>query len=226
MYFCETSGGVRYTSGMIISKRHLHHIGVVLQRVALWQLVVFFVVLCVWSAYMLRQNSLNMISLRDAVERADEQNNDIDNKLNDLRRYVATHMNTSLGDRGIYLEHSYQRAYDQAVQDAQQGADATVYQRADKECQGLFSRTASYQAYVQCVTDKAATNDGQDPVSSIKAPSADFFRYNFTPPRWSPDLAGWGVLVSALLGILIILRVFFVWLIHILLKRSSSVKQK
>lgn len=212
---------------MVISKRNVHHMFVLLRRVKVWQLIVIFMVLFVWSAVMLRQNSLHMITLRQAVERADEQNSDIDNKLNDLRGYIASHMNTNMGDRGIYLEHSYQRAYDQAVQDAQQGGGASVYQQADKECQGLFSKTASYQAYVQCVTDKtAATNAAQDPISAIKAPSADLFRYNFAAPRWSPDLAGWGVLATILVGILIILRVFFVGLIHILLKRSTPVKQR
>jgi len=218
---------VRYTKGMLISKRKLQYHLAVIQNVKIWQLVLLFVVATVWSGLMLRQNSLHMITLRNAVEKADEQNNDIDNTLNDLRHYVASHMNTSMGDRGIYLEHSYQRAYDQAVQDAQQGDGAAVYQKADKECQSLFSRTASFPAYIQCVTDKvAASGSSQDPVAAIKAPSADLFRYNFTPPGWSPDIAGWSVLVAILLGILILLRVIFVGLIHILLRRSSSVKQR
>lgn len=222
VYHCVS---VRYT-GRMFSKRHLHHFLVTIQRVALWQMFVVFVFLAVWSAFMLRQNSLHMIALRDAVEQADEQNNDVDNKLNDLRQYIASHMNTSMGDRGIYLEHSYQRAYDQAVQDAQQGDGAATYQKADRDCQSLFSRTASFPAYIQCVTDKvAASGSSKDPVAAIKAPSADLFRYNFTPPAWSPDVAGWSVLLAALLGTVIFFRVIFVWLIHILLRRSSSVKQ-
>lgn len=211
----------------MFSKRNLQRYKARMRQVKLWHLVVAFFVMLVISAMLLRQNSLTMIALRDAVEKADEQNDNIDNRLNELRQYVASHMNTDMGERGIYLEHSYQRAYDQAVQDAQQGDGAAEYQKADKECQSLFSRTASFPAYIQCVTDKvAASGASQDPVAAIKAPSADLFRYNFTPPRWSPDLTGWAVLATILLGTVIIVRVIFGGLIHILLRRSSSVKQR
>jgi len=212
---------------MIISKRKLQYILAVIQNVRLWQIAVALVLMLLFSAFMLRQNSLHMIERRDAVERADQQNKDLDKTLNELRSYIASHMNTSMGDRGIYLEHSYQRAYDQAVQAAEQSDGAGAYQQADKVCQALFSRTASFQAYVQCVTDKvAASGSGQDPVAAIKAPSAELFRYNFTPPLWSPDVAGWSVLATILLTVVLFARIFLVWLIHILLKRSSPIKQR
>lgn len=214
---------MRYTYRMMISKRKLQYYLAVIQNVKWWQLVLAFVVMLFWSAFMLRQNSLHMIDRRDAVEQADEQNKDVAKALTELRNYVATHMNTSMGDRGIYLEHSYQRAYDKAVQAAEQGNGAAVYQQADKDCQTLFSRTSSFQAYIQCVTDKvAASGASADPVAAIKAPSADVFRYNFTPPLWSPDAAGWSVLATVLLGFFAIVRVFFVWVIHILLRRRHQ----
>lgn len=192
-----------------MNKRKLHHKLVVLRRLKTWHLAVLLVVLAVSSVYLLRQNNLQMIELRNRVVQADEQNRDIPQALTNLRNYIATHMNTSMGERGIYLEHSYQRAYDAAVQQAAQSgsASAATYQQADKDCQSLFSKTASFPAYIQCVTDKvAATGVAADPVSSIKAPSADLYRFNFVSPAWSPDVAGFILLSCCLTAILLMGR--------------------
>ena len=180
-----------------------------MRRVRLWHVVVLFLILLPWTAYMLRQNSLQMIELRNDLQRADEQNTHIPEAVKQLRMYIAKHMNTSMGDRGVYLEHSYQRAYNQAVQDAQKGDGAATYQQADKDCQNLFSRTASFPAYIQCVTDKvAASGSASDPVEAIRAPLSDLYRYNFVPPVWSADVAGFFVLVVAVLALVIIGWIF------------------
>jgi len=204
-----------------VNKRKLHHILVVLRQVKTWQLVAVLVVLGAASAFFLRQNNLQMIELRNLVMQADEQNKDIPVALNNLQSYIATHMNTGMGDRGIYLEHSYQRAYDAAVQKAASSgsASAVTYQEADKGCQSLFSKTASFPAYIQCVTDKvAATGAAADPVASIQAPSADIYRFNFVSPAWSPDVAGFTLLATALVALIIAFRLVLMWVIYLLLR--------
>lgn len=173
------------------------------------------------SAFFMRQNNLRMIELRNLVMQADEQNKDIPAALNNLQSYIATHMNTSMGDRGIYLEHSYQRAYDAAVQKAAQGgsASAVTYQQADKACQDLFSKTSSFPAYIQCVTDKvAASGAAADPIASIQAPSADLYRFNFAAPVWSPDVAGFTLLTAMLVAAIIAFRLTLMWVIYMLLR--------
>lgn len=205
-----------------MNKRALHHILVVLRRLRLWQLILLLVVLSGLSAYLLRQNNLHMIARRDLVKQADEQNGDTQKALTDLRNYVVAHMNTSLGDKGIYLEHSYQRAYDQAVAQAAQvgSSGAATYQQADKDCQSLFSKTASFPAYVQCVTDKvAASGSAQDPLAAIKTPPSDLYRYNFVAPAWSFDAAGLSLLATCLLALLIAFRLLLMWALYAVLRR-------
>jgi hypothetical protein len=178
------------------------------------------------TAFLLRQNNLHMITLRNQVKQADEQNKDIPQALTNLRDYITTHMNTGMGDRGIYLEASYQRAYDQAVQTAaQSGSDSSaLYKQVDKECQALFSRTASFPAYVQCTVDKvAASGSAQDPVAAIKPPSSDLFRYNFVSPSWSPDIAGLSLLVTMLLGVIVVGATLFRMAVYMLLRRRHQV---
>ncbi len=206
---------------MGVNKRRLHHTLVVLRQVKTWQLLAVLVVLVAASAFFMRQNNLRMIELRNLVMQADEQNKDIPVALNNLQSYIATHMNTGMGDRGIYLEHSYQRAYDVAVQKAAQGgsASAVTYQQADKACQDLFSKTSSFPAYIQCVTDKvAASGAAADPVASIQAPSADLYRFNFAAPLWSPDVAGFTLLTAMLIAAIIAFRLILMWVIYLLLR--------
>ena len=204
-----------------MNKRKLHHLLVVLRQIKSWHLVLLLVVLSAASAYSLRQNNLHMIELRNLVLQADKQNKDIPVALTNLRNYIATHMNTGMGERGIYLEHSYQRAYDAAVQQAANGgsASAAKYQQADKECQSLFSRTASFPAYIQCVTDKVvALGAAADPIASIKAPSADLYRFNFVSPAWSPDVAGFILLALVLTAIILVGRLALLTVVLVLLR--------
>lgn len=207
-----------------VNKRKLHHVLVVLRRVKFWQLILLFILLVALSAYLLRQNNLRMIEFRNLAKQADEQNKDVAQALANLRNYVANHMNTSMGS-GIYLEHSYQRAYDQAVQEAgKSGAGSALYQQADRECQSLFSKTASFQAYLQCVADKiTASGSAQDPLAAVKAPPADLYRYNFASPVWSLDVAGFMLLMTALLGLIIIGRFLLELGIYVLLRRTARV---
>lgn len=207
-----------------MNKRNLHHVLVMLRQVKAWQLVVVLLVLVAASAFFLRQNNLHMIELRNRVMQADEQNKDIPGALESLQNYITTHMNTSMGDRGIYLEHSYQRAYDGAMQRAAQSgsASAAFYQQADRDCQGLFSKTASFSAYIQCVTDKVvAGGSAADPVASIQAPPADLYRFNFAPPAWSPDVAGFTLLAALLVATIIVLRLTLFAVVYALLRWGS-----
>lgn len=204
-----------------MNKRRLHHVLVILRQVRLWHLLLALVVMCALSALLLRQNNLNMITLRNLVQQADEQNGDVQQALTNLHGYISTHMNTGMGEQGIFLEHSYQRAYDQAVQKAVDNgaASSKVYQQADKDCQPLFSRTASFTAYIQCVIDKvAASSSAVDPVKDIQASPADLYRYNFVSPAWSPDAAGWFVLFTAVLALVIVFMLISELIIYALLR--------
>lgn len=157
-----------------------------------------------------------MIERRDAVYAADEAGNSeatID-RLYDLQRYVAAHMNTSLG-AGIYLEASYNRDK-QALLDsasADSNPNGNIYKKAQEVCAPQFSRYSA--AYVACTTSELAKYPAASELNNeVKLPQ-DLYRHAFISPIWSPDFAGWSVLVCVALALMIAIR-----LISLLVLRS------
>lgn len=165
------------------------------------------------AVYQLRQNNLEMLRLREAVFRADESNGDVNGALNNLRNYVAQHMNTplpKLGDeKQIQLKYTYDRlvaAEQQRVSTAREKvtADATAECERQLPQVRLTERVKCVQAYIQAhpVTEQTIVKE--------------LYTFDFVSPKWSPDLAGWLLVVSALCGAVLLLQ-----LIVTLLVRSS-----
>lgn len=197
-----------------MDKRTLHHILRGLRQLRVKHLSVACAVLLVLGVFFLRQNNLHMITLRNLTIQADEQNKDIPKALTNLRNYIAAHMNTGMGERGIYLEHSYQRSYEAAVQTAIQNG-SKVYEQADQACQAAYSKASSFQAYAQCVADKTASAN-----LPVKMPSADLYRFNFISPAWSPDVAGFTLLAASLAGLLLVGRLVLQAIVFALLRAN------
>lgn len=206
----------------MVDKKKLHHLLVVLRRIKLWQLIVIFVILLFGSAFLLRQNNLNMVELRNLARQADEENGDVHRAVVNLGQYVTSHMNTSLGE-GIFLEHSYQRAYDELLRQAANKVNpsSNLYQNAETQCREQFKQ--SFQLYLQCVQKKLSElSPGHDPVSSVKPPKAELYRFNFVSPGLSFDGAGIVVLITFLVCLLIILRIVSYVILKLLLKRKRN----
>lgn len=201
-----------------MNKRSIHHALVVLRQLQVKHLVIVLAVLAIMGVFFLRQNNLHMITLRNLVVQADEQNKDLPQAVTNLRNYIASHMNTGMGDKGVYLEHSYQRSYEAAVSQAAQGstAGATIYRQADQDCQKQFPKSNGFAAYVQCMTDKVGSSGIS--TAPITPPSSDLYRFNFVSPAWSPDVAGFTLLATALLALLLVGRLLLVWVLYGLLK--------
>lgn len=203
-----------------MDKGRLHHIFVRIREVKTWQLVIIFLALLSMSAFFLRQNNLRMIELRNLVKKADEENAGVDKALRNLQNYVTAHMNTELGD-GIALQHSYERAYTAAVEEAAKSTNpnAAIYTQVELECRPVYERTRSFPAYTQCAHEKLSQlAPGQDALASLKTPSPDLYRFSFISPIWSPDLAGFAVLVTIFTSIIIIVRVAAYWILHAILR--------
>jgi hypothetical protein len=191
-----------------------------LQRVKTWQLVVLLVIGLIVSLTFLRLNNIGMVERRAAVIAADEVGNDevTINRLYDLQRYVTSHMNTDMG-KGTYLQASYKRdvkkAYDQASQD--NNPNGNIYKKAQQVCAPKF--TAWSQAYVQCTFSElgkypAAT----DLASGVKLPPADMYLHVFASPLWTPDFAGWSVVVCILIVLVIVARTISLLALRIMLR--------
>lgn len=189
-----------------------------LQRVKTWQLVVLLIIASFVAATFLRLNNIGMIERRDAVYAADEAGNSdatID-RLYDLQRYVAAHMNTSLG-AGIYLEASYNRdkqiLLDRASADS--NPNGNIYKKAQDVCRPQFSRYSA--AYVACTTSELAKYPAASELNEeVKLPQ-DLYRHAFISPIWSPDFAGWSVLVCVALALMIVIRLVSLLVLRIIL---------
>lgn len=207
----------------MVEKRKAHHWLVVVKQVKTWQLIMALVLLVGLSAYLLRQNNLGMVERRNAVKQADESNGDTQAALTELQRYVAAHMNTDLGE-GVFLDHTYQRAYDKEVQQAAASVstNSQAYKDTEAACRNQYTRGGSFSAYIKCVQDGLKSlSPGSDPLASVKVPPAELFKFNFVSPVLSLDLAGLAVLATLLVGLLLVIRIMLYMALKAVLKLRS-----
>jgi hypothetical protein len=203
-------------------KRKLHHFMVAIGRIKVWQLLLIFALLVVLSAYLLRQNNLQMVEYRNLVKMADESGEGIEASLTNLQKYVTNHMNTNLGE-GIFLENSYQRAYDAALKQAAGvvNPSSATYIQSERECRDQYG-SVSFQLYLQCIQQRVSSlSPGSDPLQNVKVPPAELFRHNYISPKISFDLAGIVVLITILVGLLILLRITTYTILRIVLRKHK-----
>lgn len=182
------------------------------QKLKLWSLLLlillFFLsaVICVTA---LRDNNLKMVVLRQKVFTADENNIDINESLNNLRKFVYSHMNTRLkigngSEKPIQLTHSYDRAVDYAQSQAiaaGAGQANKVYTEAQKQCE---QAKLLITERVTCIQNYVTSHAGG--ITQINLPPKEAYIFDFISPAWSPDLAGYSLLMTIIFGVLLIIR--------------------
>ena len=178
-----------------------------LERVKTWQLLILFVLVCFVAATFLRINNVGMIQRRSAVATADKSGNEtqIFNRLQDLQRYSTTHMNASSGV--IYLQHQYERDSQAAIQRASAASseNARVHAQAEAVCHPQYSGWLS----------KYPTSDKlKDP----ELPNTELYRHEYTSPLWTPDFAGWSIVLAVVILVVIVLRLISLVILHLLLR--------
>jgi hypothetical protein len=193
-----------------------------LQRIKTWQLLLLLVVMLLLAATFLRLNNIGMIERRNAVIVADEAGNDeiTRARLFDLQRYSAAHMNADTGV--VYLAEQYQRDTQAAIASASANNNGdNINAQADAVCK---AQHAGYsQAYVQCfAAELAKYPSGSNAPDKASLPSPSLYRHTFFSPHWSPDFAGFSVLICALLTVVILLRLASLLLLRALLHRHYS----
>lgn len=195
----------------MVNKRQVRRNIKQLQRIKTWQLVILLILSCFITATFLRLNNINMVERRTAVTKADSvgMNSITQDRLYDLQRYATAHMNTDMG-KGIYLEAAYKRD----VRSAYEGASATnnVYKKSQEVCMPQF--TSWSEAYVQCTIGELAKYPGSN---SLVLPVADTYLHVFASPMWSPDFAGFSLLISVVIFIMIIVRLTSVGVLKLIL---------
>jgi hypothetical protein len=187
-------------------KKRLHHVWVEIRIIRVRYLFIAFVLMCAVTAFALRINNQGMLERRQAVYIADEQNGDVEGALRELRKYVYAHMNTSLntGNASVYppiqLEHTYNRLL-AAQQESVKQANQQIYTDAQAHCERLHPESYSGGPRVPCIQEYVASKG----VKTTPVPDS-LYKFDFVAPTWSPDFAGWSLVVTALLLLLLLIR--------------------
>lgn len=196
-------------------KRDIKRLG----RVKTWQLVLLLILSLYVSATFLRINNVGMLERVKAVEAADKLADEevIEERLFELQRYVSQHMNTSTRD--IYLQTIYERdskAILKKAEDANRHTNNAIWNKAANECYAEYP--GYWQGQIECILEKQKKFPTSTPITEVQTPDPAQYKHAFLSPLWSPDFAGWSVLVSVLLLLAIIVRVLAMVTLRLLLR--------
>lgn len=181
-----------------MNKRHLHHIWRYFRTIKPWYFLILTLVSGVIAITALRSNNQHMVTLRNTVYQADKDGGDYRAALNNLRNYVYAHMNTNLvaGADAVYPPIQLKYTYDRLVTAESArvaAANQQVYTDAQAYCEQLYPDSFSGGPRVPCITNYVGTHGTKaQPIPD------DLYKFSFASPAWSPDLAGWSLLVTVL----------------------------
>jgi hypothetical protein len=185
-----------------MDKGHLHHLWRIYRHASPWYFVVGVLIFGTISLVSLRHNNEKMVHLRDAVYAADKNNGDVEGRLRVLRQYVYSHMNSSLtsGPNAVHppiqLKYTYERLQQSKEQQLSAG-DSVLYQAAQNYCDGQSDVGSEV---IACIQQYAIDHGAQ-----LAPVPPSLYEFDFVSARWSPDLAGWSLVLTVLsaLGLLI-----------------------
>lgn len=192
-----------------MNKRHIHHVLVQLRKVSAWYFVIAILISFTISVVALRQNNIQAIELRDKVTQVDKDNGDVEGSLRNLREYVYGHMNTQLAaPGGAYPPVQLKYRYDRLVAAQKTESNTTLATEAQNYCEAQIPTGRSLNR-IDCIQNYILTH-GAAPGQAVPD---SLYKFDFVPPAWSPDLAGWSVLLTAVLTLALVIRTAFVqWL--------------
>jgi len=178
------------------------------------------------TATLLRLNNVGMIERRTAVLQADKagSSDDIQNNLFALQRWSVAHMNASTG--AFYLENSYNQAVKKALKAAARDGvtetTASVRAKIDATCHKQWSGygVGYSQCYVAGLNKYLPAHSVAS--SALQLPNPLLYRHDFASPLWSPDFAGWSVLICLLIAATILLRTISLLALKAMLRRHYS----
>ncbi len=201
-------------------------------RIHTWELVLVLIPLLFLDATLLRQAHLQMVDLREAVLIADEAEDEeaVMKSLTELERFVFSNIvinvveangeqRVSFGTGPFYLEHMYYRAANQALEEAEHtiAQDANqygnIYQLASGVCQPLALQNGwnwNTPDFINCMVDeinKYPSSANINDVISASLPSTELYRRDYVSPVWAPTLTGFLLLITAVLIVVIFIKV-------------------
>lgn len=195
-----------------------------IQRIKIWQLLILLVLTGFITATFLRLNNIGMSQRRESVLAADREGRDEDmyNRLYDLQRYSAAHMNADTGQ--FDLTEQYQRDVESVIDKAtrENSQSSNILTKAVEACAPHFSTWSL--AYVQCVKEEQEKYPpAPDVDEALELPNPALYRHSFASPLWSADFAGFSLLFFLLVLTSILIRLLHLGLLYLLLKiRQNS----
>ena len=162
-----------------------------------WQLVLILLLLSFVVMTLLRLNNTGMVSRREAVRSADQEDNleSLKNRLADLQVYVNSHMNTSTGR--FFLEGQYRRDSEVIIEKAKKAANnnphGNIYRKVSEVCDPKFTYYSA--PYFQCYMNELAKYPAAEyGPTEVKLPNPNAYQVEYTSPGWTPDFAGFSML--------------------------------
>lgn len=198
-----------------MNKRHLHHFWLRFRALKPWYFLIVAAIAGIVCLFAMRNNYEQMVTLREQLYTADEKNGDVTKALNELRNYVYGHMNTNLAkdNTSVYPPIQLKYTYDRLIQ--AQGNDAAaqntqIYSAAQAYCEQQNSQDFSGRNRIPCIEDYVSKRT----TAATSIPDS-LYKFNFVSPTWSPDLAGWSMVIGVFsLLVAIFLFVFQRWFKH------------
>ena len=205
-----------------------------LSQIKTWQLVILLIMSGFISATFLRLNNVGMVERRESVEHADKAGDmvNLQQRLYDLQRYVSTHMNADPGK--IALDHTYKQMYDRKLKEFEeeiknQSSNDTVSKvravcdaRAQQGGYGRFTTQADPR-YINCINEEWEKYPAAKVANlQFEAPSTEPYYHTFVSPIWSADYAGWSLLVTIFIAMIIIMRLVVLGMLKLMLRRRNK----
>jgi len=188
-----------------MNKRRLHHLWAQLRPVSYWYFAILFAVTGLFALFAYRQNNVRALQLRDELAQVDKDNGDVAGKLNELREYMYSHMNAGLSNTNsiyppIQLKYTYERLAAGEKQRVSE-ANAKIYNDAQKTCEIVVPTGLSGSNRLSCIQQYVDTKGAKE----NGVPDA-LYKFDFVSPAWSPDLAGFLVVLSLVFLLLFAVR--------------------
>ena len=211
---------------MVANKKQIRSTLKKISMLKTWQLIILLILVLFIAATALRLNNVGMDQRREGVYSADEAGDEdiIHQRLLSLREYSSSHMNANTG--AFVLKNQYDRDSQRALADAQnkseesESPNGNIYKKAAEVCDPQFSGYS--QAYMQCFMNELNKYPESGAVSdSVVLPTAELYQYDFASPIWTPDIAGWTVLLAIIISVVIITKITLTVVLSMFLKRRA-----
>lgn len=200
-----------------------------LEQVKTWQLLILFVMFAFITATFLRLNNVGMVERREAVYTADKTDDSVGlaSRLYDLQRFVSAHMNADPGR--VALVKTYERDNERHKKAYQESSNSTAngdaFQKAEAVC-GPIARSNGWRwpdmRYTNCINQELEKiPGGQAVMSEFKPLPVEPYYHTFTSPLWSPDFAGWSLIITVVIGLIIIGRLVVLAILRFILRRRK-----